>query len=99
MISIKIHRSHRAVVAVCDENLLGKKFEQDQFQLDLRENFYKDKILNLEEAKSLMIQQKKEDATFNIVGPLSTKAAMEAKIISQEGIAKIQSVPFALVLL
>lgn len=39
------------------------------------------------------------DATFNIVGKKSIKAALEAGVITNEGITLIQGVPFALVLL
>ena len=37
---VKIHKSYRNVVAVCDSDLIGKKFEEDKFQLDLKESFY-----------------------------------------------------------
>ncbi len=40
MISIKIHKSYRYVVAICDSNLVGKQFEQNKFQLDVKENFF-----------------------------------------------------------
>ena len=46
-----------------------------------------------------MQKMQKEDATFNIVGNKSIKAALKAGIISEEGIKKIQGVQFALVLL
>ena len=41
----------------------------------------------------------KEDATFNIVGKESVQTALEAGIIKEQGIIKIQEVPIALVLL
>ncbi len=40
---LKIHKSYRNVVALCDAELIGKKFEEGNMQLYLRENFYKDK--------------------------------------------------------
>lgn len=103
MISIKIHRSYRTVVAICDSDLLGKrfeeKFEKGIKQLDLRENFYKNQEMSYEEAVELIESQAKEDATFNIVGHNSIKAALEAGIINKLGIAKIDGIPYALVLL
>ena len=40
----------------------------------------------------------KEDVTFNIVGKKSCQTALKAGIIMQEAIGKIDSIPFALVL-
>ena len=40
---VKIHKmpDGRSVIAVCDSNLLGKKFEEKNLQLDLTADFYK----------------------------------------------------------
>ena len=103
MISIKIHKSYRIIVAVCDFDLLGKKFEEEISQgvkqLDLRESFYKNQEISYEKTVELIKSQAKEDATFNIVGKESIKAALEAGIISKSGIGKINGIPYALVLL
>jgi len=98
-ISIKIHNSYRAVVAVCDKNILGKKFEQGKRQLDLRESFYKDKIVEEEEAINIIRYQANEDATFNIVGKKSIQAAIQAGIINKENVDKIKNIPFTLTFL
>jgi len=99
IISARVHQSYRNVVAVCDSSLLGKKFEEGKRQLDIRENFYKDRELSKEEAIKLMQRQSKEDATFNIVGEESVSAAIEAEIITKENVGKIADIPFALSLL
>ncbi len=99
MISIKIHESYRTVVAICDENLIGKKFEEGIRQLDCRETFYKDKSVNLEEAIKIIQEQKDEDATFNIVGSASIESALKAGLIKEEAISKIQDIPFTLTLI
>lgn len=96
---IKIHRSYRNVVAVCDRDLIGKKFEEGKRQLDIRENFYKGQEVNKEEAVKIMIMQSKEDSTFNIVGRKSIDAAIEAGIIEEGDVDTIQGIPFALTLL
>lgn len=99
MISVKLHKSYRIVVAICDSNLLGKKFEEGIKQLDIRESFYKGKNISYQEAVKLIISQSKEDSTFNIVGEKSIGAAKKAGIIEDHGIGKIHDIPFALVLL
>ena len=96
---IKITKSYRDTVAVCDSSIIGKKFEQGNFQLDLKESFYKGEEVSEEKAMEIMKAMSAEDATFNIAGQKSIEAALKAGIISQESIGKIHEIPFALVLL
>jgi len=96
---VKIHKSLRTVIAICDSDLIGKKFEEGKRQLHIRENFYKDKEVNKEELIEILKRQSMEDASFNIVGKESTRVALELGIIKKEGIHKIKGTPFALVLL
>ena len=96
---VKIHRSYRDVVAICDSDLIGKLFEEDKFQLDVKESFFKGDEKNKEEIIEIMKNMLIEDATFNIIGKESTQTAIEAGIISKEGIKEIQGIPFALILL
>lgn len=99
---VNIIKSCRDIVAVCDSELLGKKFEEDIFQLDVKESFYKGnngKKVSEDELIEILIDMKKEDATFNIVGNKSVNAALKAEIINEENIGTIQEIPFALVLL
>ncbi|MFH1787469.1 MAG: DUF424 domain-containing protein [archaeon] len=99
MILIKIHKSYRYVVAICDSELLGKKFEQGRFQLDIKESFFKGKKTSKEKTIQTMKKMSIEDSTFNIIGEKSITCALEAGIISKEGIKTIQDIPFALVLI
>jgi hypothetical protein len=96
---IHIIKSYRYVVAVCDSELLGKRFEEGKFQLDIKESFYGNEEFSEDETITLMKRMQKEDATFNIVGKNSVNAALRAGIIEKEGIKKIQGIPFALVLI
>lgn len=98
MICVKIHKSYRDVIALCDSELVGKKFEEGVMQLDLRENFYKEKEVTYDEAVQLIQFQTREDATFNIVGKNSINAAIEAEILTEEGVKEIQGIPFSLIL-
>lgn len=96
---IKIHKSYRVVVALCDSNLIGKRFEEGQRQLDIRESFYKGEELDKREIIHILKFQKGEDATFNIVGPESIEAAKEAGIINQNAVSEVENIPYALSLL
>jgi hypothetical protein len=96
---IKIIKTYRDIVAVCDTNLLGKKFEEGKFQLDLKGTFYEGDEKTHNETIEIMKNMSREDATFNIVGQESVQCAIKAGIISEEGIKKIAGIPFALILL
>jgi len=96
---IKIHKTYRDIVAICDSDLIGKKFEQGEFQLDIKESFFKGEEISEEKTIQIMKEMSKEDATFNIVGEKSVSTALKAGIVSQEGIKKIKGIPFTLILI
>jgi len=103
---VNVIKSYRDIIAVCDSELLGKKFEEPfekvTRQLDIKESFYKgkeEKKVSKEELLEIFKSFNEEDASFNIVGENSIRTALESGIISEEEVGKIQGVPFALVLL
>lgn len=96
---VKIHGSYRKIVAVCDAELLGKKFEKGVLQLEVKKEFYSGEKKTEKEVIEIMKALSTEDATFNIVGRKAINSALKAGIISEKGIIKVQSVPHALVLL
>jgi len=93
---IKIHESYRKIVAVADTDLIGKTFFEGIRQIEVKPNFFKGEEKNKEELIELLKDMEKEDATFNIVGKESIEAALEARIISKDGIFLIDNVPIAL---
>ncbi len=95
---VNIIKSYRDVVAICDEELIGKKFEENIFQLDIKENFFKGRVCSSEEVSKIMKEMKSEDSTFNIVGEKSINLALESGIITKDGVGNIGGIPFALVL-
>jgi len=98
MISIKIHSSYRKIVAAADSDLIGKKFVEKNVQLDIKESFYKGEEFNEAKAIELMRFEAMDDATFNIVGKESVRAAVKAGIIadSKDSIIKIKGIPHAM---
>lgn len=95
----KIHKSYRDVIAICDSELIGKRFEQGKFQLDIKESFYKGEKAGEEEIIELMKSMSAEDATFNIVGSKAVNAALQAGIVEEDEVGEIKGIPFALILL
>ncbi|MBR9702015.1 DUF424 family protein [Candidatus Pacearchaeota archaeon] len=99
MILIKIIQSYREIVAICDSELLNKKFYEGKFQLDVKESFFGGEETSEEEVIKIMQNFSREDATFTIIGEKSVNCAIKAGIIPEDGFKKIDGVPFALVLL
>jgi len=98
---VKIHKSYRDVIAICDSELLGKKFEETgkNTQLDLTGEFFRGEEKTEEETRELIEDALKEDAIFNIVGKQSISIALETGVIKKQGVIKIQGIPVALTLL
>jgi len=96
---IKIHKSYRDIVAICDSDLIGKKFEEDKFQLQISESFFGGDKKTQEEVENIINDFNKEDAIFNIIGEKSVAVALKSGIITDESIKKIQNIPFSMVLM
>ncbi len=95
---VRIIKSYRDVVSICDSDLLGKIFEEGQFQLDVKEGFYKGEEMDEDETREIILKMAAEDATFNIVGKKSISIAIKTGLIAKEGIKSIQGIPFTMVL-
>ncbi len=93
----KIHKTFdgRNVLAVCDSDLLGKKFEEKDLQIDLNSAFYKGE----EKSEKEILELFKKASTINLVGKKSVELGIKAGIIDKEKVIKIKGVPHAQVLL
>lgn len=92
MISIKIYKQGSdLLVGACDEKLLGKKFEDEKFQIDISKEFYGGERISSEVLKKYL-----QDATIaNLVGKETIKCAIDLGLIDPECIIKIKGVPHA----
>ncbi len=99
MISIKIHKSYRDVIAVCDKEILGEIFQEGEYKLELKENFFDGDYFEEEKAIEKLKKLKLDDPTFNIVGEKATQAAIKAGLIDEEDIRTIANIPYSMVLL
>jgi len=96
---VRIHDSYRKVVAVCDSDLVGKKFEEGKKQLEVRENFFKEEEVDAEKLKKILEYEFADGASFNIVGEESVGVAKEIGLVTENAIGSVEGIPFALVLL
>lgn len=91
MIYVKVHKGNENVVAICDKNLIGKKFSEGKLCLDVKEGFYKGELMDEEKVKEIF----KNATNLNIVGEKSVKLALKEKLIDKSSVIRIKEVPHA----
>jgi len=90
---VKIHKTQdgRKMVAVCDKELIGKKFEEKKLQLDLTSNFYNGD----EKEGDEIIKIFRGAYIINLVGEKSIKFGLKNDIISDDNIIYVDKIPHA----
>jgi len=93
---VKVHQNqHRqTIVAVCDENLLGKNFEEGKRQLDLTCDFYN----GTEQSESEIGDLLRNADGVHLVGGKSIQLGLQEGIIDEKSVVRIQEIPFAIIL-
>ncbi|MFX1380049.1 MAG: DUF424 domain-containing protein [Promethearchaeota archaeon] len=90
---LKIHiRGEIETIACCDEELLNQVYKEGNLRIEISNQFFGGKLINLEDAISVL----KQAAYFNIVGENIINKAIACKLISLEGVRSINGVPMAL---
>jgi len=79
-------------VACCDEDLLNQVFKEGNLRIEISNQFFGGKLIDLEDAISIL----KESTNFNIVGEKIVEKAINCKILLKECIRIIDGVPIAL---
>lgn len=92
MVLAKLHQNPQGqkIIALCDKNLLGKKFEEGNHQLDLTTDFYKGEEKSEQEIKELL----KDAYIINLVGQESLNLMKKLKL-NPEKIIRIKNIPHA----
>jgi hypothetical protein len=92
MISVKIYKQgDDLVIGACDAHLLGKKFRDGKFQIDVAKHFYDGKRIDKATLKKFL-----QDATIaNLVGKETVKCALDLGLVHPNRILKIKGVPHA----
>ena len=98
-ILLKVHKSYRWVVAVCDGSVFGRKLREGERVLDVSGDFFRGDEMSLDEARVEIVRCAGEDATFNFVGDKSVGIAKELGLVKDSGVIEIEGIPVALVLL
>lgn len=70
---------HGPVLAVCDEDILGKVFEEGDIYFEVKESFYKGELVDIHELKSLLMNMR----NINIIGNNAIKVADSLGFVSR----------------
>ena len=92
MISMKVYtQGDDMVVGACDEELLGKRFVDGKFQIDVSKKFYEG-----DRVDKGVLQRILEDATIaNLVGTETVACAIKLGLVDPDCIMKIKGIPHA----
>ena len=77
------------LVAVCDKDLIGKTLRNGKIKLEVKKEFYGDKLTTPEEAAKAL----SEADTGNIVGKKSVKIAIERNLVDPSAVIHIAGIP------
>ncbi len=81
------------MVNICDIDLLGKNIVQDKLNMNISKSYYGEKIIEHEEAKSLL----KNSSIINMVGKDTISLSLELGVGSENGVKLVGGVPFLIV--
>ena len=90
---VNIHKTgdNKKIVAVCDKDLIGKKFEEKNLQLDLASGFYKGEEKSEEDTVRIF----RDAYIINFVGKNSVNIGLKHGIISKDSVIYIRKIPHA----
>ena len=92
MISIKIYKQRNNIlIGACDEKLIGKKFVDGKFQIDVSKEFYDGERITVEVLKKYL-----ENVTIaNLVGEQTVQCAIKLGLVDPDCVLRIKGIPHA----
>lgn len=89
---VKVHHTQNGtLVAICDGELLGKKFDEGLHQLDLMGDFFAGEEMDADHAGDIL----RNSYTFNLIGENSIKLGLKEEVIAENDVRKIAGIPHA----
>src|SRR3989344_2324171 len=91
-IVMNVHLSvGKRLVALCDKDILGKRFEEGKLQLDLTGSFYK----GMAREEKDILKELSRDCLINAVGEKTIDFCVKNGIILKENVLKVSGIPHA----
>jgi hypothetical protein len=94
MMIIKVHKSPdgKKIIAICDADILGKKFEEGNRQLNLASSFYDGENMTEEE---IIKNIDGRNFHINAVGKKSIEFCIRHGFIDKDNVMTIAGIPYA----
>jgi len=81
------------VLNICDIDLLGKTIVQDQLTMNIGKSYYGEKIIDHNEAKTLL----KSASIINMAGKNTVSLSIKLGVGSKNGVKTIGGIPFLII--
>ena len=88
-----INHKDTSMLNICDADLLGRTLNKGNLTLKISEKYYGEKVVEKEEAESLL----KESSSINMVGKEIISLSTDIGVGSREGVKEIDGIPFLIV--
>ena len=88
-----INHKDTSMLNICDADLLGRTLNKGNLTLKISQEYYGEKVVEKEEAESLL----KESSSINMVGKEIISLSTDMGVGSQEGVKEIDGIPFLIV--
>lgn len=79
------------LVAAADEAVVGELFEEDGVRVDVDEEFYGTSTVPRDE----VVESLRHASIANLVGETAVEAGVEAEIVDEENVLRVEEVPHA----
>ena len=84
---------NNAMLNICDADLVGKDIQENELKLNISKSYYGEKIVDKNEAENLL----QNSSIINMVGKETVTLSIKLGIGSENGVKKIDGVPFLIV--
>ena len=78
---------------ICDADLVGKEIQENELKVNITKSYYGEKIVDKNEAETLL----QNSSIINMVGKETVSLSISLGIGAENGVKKIQDVPFLIV--
>ena len=78
---------------ICDADLVGKDIQENELKINISKSYYGEKLVDRTEAQNLL----QNSSIINMVGKETVSLSISLGIGSENGVKKIDGIPFLIV--
>lgn len=89
----QVNQQRNRMLNICDAELVGKTVRQSDLEITITKSYYGDRIVDENEAESLL----RTSSIINMVGKKTIDLSIKIGIGSAKGVKEIEGIPFLIV--